>query len=177
MNQGGVPRSMFNTVIKKTIALVLIAYCIQVNAKITLGAPAPDAVLPDLSTGSLTRISELKGRVIYLEFWASWCKSCPKAFTMLNQVRDEFSRRDFEVVGINVAEQREVGLNFLKKHPVNFPVLHDDSGKAAESFQLPAMPYGVLLDRQGNVYSTYTGIHESDELDLKEKILKLIGKR
>ena len=137
---------------------------------------APDISLPALS-GKPIRIAELKGRVVLLDFWASWCVPCRKSFPEVDALYRELRTRGFEVVAINVDEQQRNASAFLEKYPHSMPIAFDPEGKAATAFDLKAMPSTMILDRGGHIRFTHMGYTEKTIAQYRAEILQLLGEQ
>ena len=138
------------------------------------GKPAPNVQLPKLngsSVGESVQISDYKGKLIYLDFWASWCGPCRKSFPVLNELHNTYQSLGFEVVAINVDENLDDALKFLKKHPVDYTILLDSKARSPEEFGVPGMPTAFIIDPEGNVIHRHVGFRNGDA----EKIEKLIN--
>lgn len=135
---------------------------------------------PPVKLASLTNpqqqisLEEYKGNIIYLDFWASWCAPCRKSLPLLNELRNELNAKGFEVLAINVDEERADGLRFLDEYPVDYPTLFDN-GDAASAYQLRGMPTAYLIDREGNLHSQHVGFNPNDMPTIRKKIMDLLS--
>ena len=138
--------------------------------------PQPNWQLPVIAngSGSLSR-DQLTGRVVYLDFWASWCGPCRLSLPALNRLFNEFSREGFSVVAISVDYVDEDALDFLQRFPVDYPVLIDTTGNSGRSFAVAGMPTGYLIDRSGNIREVHMGFRKGDEDILRDRIKLLIN--
>jgi thiol-disulfide isomerase/thioredoxin len=144
-------------------------------AGVTVGQPAPAVSLPSLSaTGEMT-LESLRGKVVYLDFWASWCGPCRISFPQLEQLRGELGADGFEVLAVNVDENQADAKRFLEEVPVSYPVLHDGNGATPQTYGLLGMPTGYLIDRQGIVREIHQGFRKSDGDKLRTAIVALLG--
>ncbi len=116
----------------------------------------------------------MRGQVVYVDFWASWCGPCRISFPILDEIRAELGERGFEVLAINVDEYPEDALEFLNELPVSYPVLYDAEGATPEAFGIIGMPTGFLIDRSGTVYKVHQGFRKSDGKKLRAEILELL---
>ncbi len=142
------------------------------------GSQAPDFQLNSLANASSpqVRLGDYRGKVIYLDFWASWCGPCQRSFPALEQLRQKFAARGFEVVAINLDENSADAMSFLKQHPVSFPIAQDSSGKIGETYGLTGMPSAYLLDSQGKVVRVIEGFDGAKEVQaLEVSIQQLLG--
>ena len=111
---------------------------------------APDFVLKSAS-GKNIRLSEFKGRVVLLNFWATWCGPCAEEIPHLNKLHESLDTYDFELLGINLDEDQSKAMHLANKLNVNFPVLFDEEKDVSKSFSIDAMPTTILIDRSGKI--------------------------
>ena len=111
---------------------------------------APDFTLKSAS-GKNIRLSELKGRIVMLNFWATWCGPCAEEIPHLNELHDSLDPYDFELLGINIDEDQSKAIHLAKKLEVNFPVLFDEDKNVSRSFDIKAMPTTIIIDRAGKI--------------------------
>ena len=145
---------------------------------IVVKASGPATEVPDLSfndeSGHTLRLADFKGQVVLLDFWASWCVPCRVSFPVVDALHKELGGRGFAVVAINVDEQRKNADSFLEVRPHTMPVVFDPKGRAAEAFELPAMPSALILDRAGRVRFRHTGYTEKTITQYRSEILQLL---
>lgn len=112
-------------------------------------------------------ISELdlknhQGKVVYLDFWASWCKPCQQSFPWMNNLLDKYPAENFTVITVNLDAESEAMHQFLDKVPANFDIYHDPSGQIAEQFEIEGMPTSYLIDSSGKVVKKHIGFYTRD---------------
>lgn len=134
---------------------------------------APDINLPGIE--GEVRLENLKGTVVYLDFWASWCKPCAKSFPWLHDIKQRYADRGFEVLAVNLDKDRELADKFLSKMDVNFIVAFDKDGKSAADYKLKGMPCSYLIGRDGKVYASHIGFREKDKDELELAIKQLLN--
>ncbi|MCB1846629.1 MAG: TlpA family protein disulfide reductase, partial [Halieaceae bacterium] len=122
-------------------------------------------------------LAALRGKVVYLDFWASWCGPCRVSFPQLEQLRQELGPRGFEVLAVNVDEVEPDALRFLAQLPVSYPVVRDGSGATPAAYGILGMPTGYLIDRDGVVRLVHQGYRKSDGEVLRASILELLGEQ
>nr|WP_183410174.1 TlpA disulfide reductase family protein [Litorivivens lipolytica] len=156
--------------------LVLVALVIQTPSTLALatGDTLPDFTRPGLIASGELSSRQFIGRVVYLDFWASWCGPCRLSLPALNEFYHEFSDQGFVVVAINLDEDAAEGRRFLKRFPVSYPVLKDD-GSLPEALGVKGMPTGFLLDRQGRVRAIHRGFKPGDQTKLRREIKLLLA--
>ena len=139
--------------------LILVNACIAALLFCALGVvayanikadSAPDFVLKSAS-GKNIRLSELKGRVVMLNFWATWCGPCAEEIPHLNKLHESLDTYDFELLGINLDEDQSKAMHLANKLNVNFPILFDKEKDVSKSFSIDAMPTTILIDRSGKI--------------------------
>ena len=145
----------------------------------TAGAVMPNDVAPDfervpLQGGQPIALSDYKGQVVVVDFWASWCAPCRKSMPHLEKLRQELKPRGFEVLAINVDARVEDALRFLKHVKVSYPVLRD-TGSLPELYGLQVMPTSYIIDRQGVVRFMHIGFDNKPQPEVRAVILQLLG--
>lgn len=126
---------------------------------------APDLRLPDL-TGKTQDLKDYRGKVVLLNFWATWCPPCIKEIPSLNNLQKQFSKDEFIVLSVDVGEELKDIQTFLEHVPAEYPVLVDTSSSLTEPWQLQAFPSTYIIDRQGQLRYQYFGGLEWDEPEL-----------
>ncbi|QCU90049.1 TlpA family protein disulfide reductase [Thiomicrorhabdus sediminis] len=135
--------------------------------------PSLDFALKDIN-GKAVQFKDKQGKVILLNFWASWCGPCVKEIPSMNRLAQSFSEDKFEIVSLNFRETPQTIKDFMQQVQVDFPVLMDLDGKVSDAYQIFAFPSSFLLDAKGNIrYSVNTAI-EWDEAEVKAVIEALI---
>ncbi len=134
---------------------------------------APDFTLKS-SSGKNLKLSEHRGEVVLLNFWASWCGPCRKEMPYLEQIQEKYADYGFTVMGVNVEEDSSKAKKMLKDIPVTFPILFDTSNSASKAYKVSAMPTTVIIDRDGNMRYLHKGYKSGDEATYKQWVKKLI---
>ena len=160
---------------KKTLMLVIGALALIFSSNALAaeeGAPAPDFTLKTLD-GSNLKLSEQRGTVILLNFWASWCGPCRTEMPLLDDLYQEYRDYGFTVLGVNLDENRDQADRLLDKIPVTFPVLFDPQNSTSETYGVDAMPTTVLIDRNGVVRHHHRG-YKDGYMDKNEDQVKAL---
>jgi thiol-disulfide isomerase/thioredoxin len=119
-------------------------------------------------------LSQLKGNVVYLDFWASWCEPCRESFPWMATMKEKYGDQGFEVVAINLDKEKELAERFLQAMKVNFIVAFDAEGKSAAKFGLQGMPGSYLIGRDGSIQGSHLGFRDRDKGKLETAIQKLL---
>lgn len=120
-------------------------------------------------------LEALKGKVVYLDFWASWCTPCRRSFPWLDALQARHGAAGFVVVAVNVDDQRSLATQFLKEVPVAFRVAYDPQGQLAQRWKLLGMPSSYLIDRTGKVRVSHVGFRKGDEARREAEIVSLLA--
>ncbi len=121
-----------------------------------MAGEAPDFTLKSLS-GENVKLSELRGEVVMINFWASWCGPCRQEMPILDALYGQYKDLGFTILGVNVEEDPEGARRLLKMIPVTFPVLLDSDNRVSEQYKVVAMPSTYLIDRDGNMRYFHAG--------------------
>lgn len=140
------------------------------------GEAAPEINLKSLTSGDQISLSGLKGSVVFVDVWASWCPPCRKSLPLFNDMYKELGQYGLEILAVNVDENPEDGIGFITKFPVDYKVLADPKGTVAETYKVPGMPTSYLIDRLGVVRMVHVGFKEKDMVKIKGEIIKLLGR-
>ncbi|WP_440904354.1 peroxiredoxin family protein [Catenovulum sp. SX2] len=135
--------------------------------------PAPDFTLKTVS-GENVKLSEQKGQIILLNFWASWCGPCRKEMPALEDLHQQFSDLGVAVWGVNVEQDPEPGKGFLKEIEVSFPIMFDSENTVTAAYDVAAMPTTILIDRDGKVRAEFKGYKAGYEKKYAKAIKRLI---
>lgn len=136
-------------------------------------APAPDFTLKS-DTGENIRLSELRGEVVLINFWASWCGPCRQEMPILSELHDKYKAMGFTVLAVNVEENSSKARKLLRDMPVSFPVLYDNDSNVSKQYNVVAMPSTVLVDRNGNMRFLHKGYKPGLENTYVEQVRSLI---
>lgn len=136
---------------------------------------APAFVLP--GDNKKINLEKLKGKVVYLDFWASWCDPCRKSFPWMNGMHSRFNSNEFVIVAVNLDTSKSDASEFLQKVPAKFDIAYDPDGEVAEKYHLKAMPSSYLIDKRGNLVFAHKGYREGEAAKIEEKIHQLINSK
>ena len=154
------------------LTMLLLATAAGVRAD-AISGPAPDFTLP-ANTGKNLKLSEFRGQVVLLNFWASWCGPCRQEMPALERLHKRYGKLGFTVLGVNVEEDSNQARRLLSDVKVSFPILFDTRNQASRLYDVSAMPTTVIIDRDGNMRYLHKGYKPGEERIYKKWIRKLI---
>ncbi len=142
------------------------------TASETLTGAAPNFTLKG-SDGKNHKLSEYRGQVVMLNFWASWCGPCRQEMPLLDDIYKKYQKLGFVILGVNVEEDSSKAKSMLKTVGVSFPVLFDTSNKVSKQYNVVAMPSSVMIDRNGNMRYLHKGYKPGYERDYLNQVREL----
>lgn len=162
----------------RTTAALICAALMAIGAAVhaAAAAAAPNITIVDAG-GNTQRLSDLAGKVVLIDFWASWCIPCRTSFPAIDALQRELGPKGLVVIALNVDEQRKNADAFLAERPHVMRVAFDQKGQAAQAFSLQAMPSAVVIDRTGRIRYTHMGYTDKTVAQYRAEVLELIGER
>lgn len=151
------------------MALLLAAMACASSAR---AEKAPDFSLPGVTTN--VTLADFKGKVVLVDFWASWCAPCRKSFPWLNDMQKKYGAKGLVIVGVSVDTERKLADDFLRKLPAQFSVGFDTDGKVASAYQIAGMPSSFLIDAKGDIQYRHVGFRSEDQAPYEAKIRELV---
>ncbi|MBU6443658.1 MAG: TlpA family protein disulfide reductase [Alphaproteobacteria bacterium] len=140
-----------------------------------LGAAQSGPVLA--ASGAPLDLSAYKGKVVYLDFWASWCNPCRQSFPWMNDIQQTYGKDGLVVIAVNVDHDHGLAENFLQDNSANFKVVFDPDGQVAGKYDIRDMPTSVLIGRDGKVHDVHNGFYLNKEDEYREHIQKLLSQK
>ena len=138
--------------------------------------PAPEFTLANRAGGQLS-LSGLRGQVVMINFWASWCGPCRQEFPALDEMYRKYQPMGFALVGINVESEQADAERFLGARPVSFPILFDPDNTVSDRYGVSAMPTTVLVDRQGRLRWQHQAYKPGDEARYIEQVRAMLREK
>ena len=159
----------------KGLLVILILSITSTVPDIASAQKAPDFNLA--SDQGIVVLSRLHGRVVYIDFWASWCKPCRKSFPFMNNLHAHYAKQGLVVIAINLDDDKKDAKLFLDKYPANFVIAYDKAGETAKQYGLSVMPSSWLIDKQGIIIRQDTGFKEGEQLAIEQAIQQALAKK
>jgi peroxiredoxin len=156
-------------------AAAALALCASAAAEVKSGEKSPDFSAPTLA-GSSLRLSSLKGKVVLLDFWASWCEPCKKELPILSKMAPRLKAKGIEIVAVNIDEDRQKAVDFLRTHGLQLTVVADPGKAIVGRWEPPKMPSSFAIDKAGVVRAVNSGFEPGDEAKIEAQLTALAAK-
>ncbi len=147
----GLPKPVIAAIIAVVVVIAVIVVMGQKEKfePVGAGTDAPEFTLPDLE-GTAVNLKDFKGKVVFLNFWATWCKPCEDEMPSMQQLYEDHEGKDFEIVAVSLdSEGPDVVREFVEKYDLTFVVLHDRRGKVKETYKTTGVPETFIIDQNG----------------------------
>lgn len=142
------------------ISRLLWCVCIFCSMNLFAKQTLPETSLKNFRTGEVISTSALQGKVLYLDFWASWCKPCKKSFPFMNELHNQYPADQFAIVAINMDEYPADAEKFLKEIPAEFTIYTNESNTLATSLELPGLPVAFVIGKDGEIKGRHIGFND-----------------
>jgi cytochrome c biogenesis protein CcmG, thiol:disulfide interchange protein DsbE len=150
--------------------------CLLAGAHATdVGQAAPELELQ--GAAGAQKLSDLKGKVVYVDFWASWCGPCRQSFPWMNEMQAKYGPRGLQVVAVNLDAKRSDADQFLAQLPAQFALAFDSKGESARRFGVKGMPTSVLIGADGKVTAVHQGFREDERQVLEQRLVAALASR
>jgi thiol-disulfide isomerase/thioredoxin len=156
--------------------LTLITIATNSFASSSDNTAAPDFSLPLINREGKVNLKDLKGRVVYVDFWATWCPPCRKSFPWMEEMHTRYQEDGLTIVAISIDAKHELAEKFVQDLKPSFIIAHDPGKETAKLYKLRAMPSSYLIDRNGNIISTHLGFRTSRSNKLEAEIKAVLKK-
>ena len=170
--------TLTSTTRRLATARLLLGALLAGGAGLATSAIAPATMAPDFTLRTLNgpnlRLHEQRGRVVLVNFWATWCGPCRQEMPHLSRLYDKYRSSGFVLLGINIDDDARVAAELASKLKVTFPVLLDTDKKVSRVYDIGAMPATLLIDRDGRVRYMHRGYRDGYELTYEKQIRDLL---
>jgi thiol-disulfide isomerase/thioredoxin len=141
------------------------------------GDVAPGFKLAKLDGSGELKLGDLRGKVVFVDFWASWCAPCQKSMPLFDALAKEFPADRFQLIGVNVDKDVGAAKKALAKRPVSYAIVSDPSGSLPGRYGVETMPMAYLIDGDGAVRYVHKGFRDGDVEKLRKHIQKLLAEK
>ena len=156
--------------------LVLALLATPLALAVSLGEPAPPLALPD-ADGRTIDLAKLRGQVVYVDFWASWCAPCRRSFPWMNEMAEKYGAKGLSIVAVNVDKKREDAQRFLQLVPARVAIVYDPAGTSPAAFGVKTMPSSYLVDASGRIVLVESGFRDERKDEVEERIRAALATR
>jgi thiol-disulfide isomerase/thioredoxin len=139
------------------------------------GDKAPNFSLMSLIEKRDISLEDYKGKVVYVDFWASWCMPCRRSFPFLNRLRKQFGDGGFEIIAVNLDQDPQAAMLFLDKFPVDYPVVKGFDSNVSRDYNISAMPTAYMIGKDGKIRGKHLGFKASQQDYLEAVVDKLVS--
>jgi thiol-disulfide isomerase/thioredoxin len=154
---------------------LLLAVTGTARAKMTPGDRAIDFEKPSLS-GATVKLSALRGKVVLVDFWASWCEPCKRELPLLAKMASRLRPKGVEIVTVNIDDRTEAAQAFLRQHDLQLTVVADVDKKLVATYDPPKMPSSFVVDKAGIVRAINGGFEDGDAARIEQQLLALAAR-
>ncbi len=144
--------------------------------RLGLTAVLTTAILPAAFADELN-LTTYAGKVVYVDFWASWCAPCRQSFPWMNNLHKQKARDGLVIIAVNVDQDLKLADQFIKQFNPAFSILFDSNGKLASSFNVAGMPSAYIIGRDGKIRFTHIGFHENKTEQYEQEIQSLLDEK
>ena len=161
----------------RSISTLVLVVSVNSSFAFELPTPAPSCSLQPLTDAPPLNFAQFKGKVVYVDFWASWCGPCATSFPFMNNLSRDLKAQGLEVIGVNLDENLEESKQFLEQQLADFIIASDPDQHCAKQFGLKAMPTSYLIDRKGMVRHVHIGFRPGEALEFRALAEQLLAEK
>lgn len=154
--------------------LLLAALVAGAGAPAVAAEQAPDFLIHGRNIDQPTMLSEHRGKVVYIDFWASWCGPCRQSFPWMNELHAKYADQGLLIVAVNLDDERDKALRFLDNIPAQFPIVFHPEDHLPELYDVQAMPSSYLVDRRGRIIHRELGFKPGEQERLERLIARIL---
>jgi cytochrome c biogenesis protein CcmG/thiol:disulfide interchange protein DsbE len=160
--------------LKSVIYPMIMLFGLGISQTVLAANSAPQFSL-DGDNGTVN-LADFKGKVVYLDFWASWCPPCRKSFPWMNAMERRYGDQGLAIVAVNLDKDRKLAEKFLHDLPASFTIAYDPEGKVADSYEVEGMPSSYIIDRDGQISAVHLGFRQDDIRQLENTLKKVLNR-
>jgi thiol-disulfide isomerase/thioredoxin len=134
---------------------------------------APDFSLPGVNNSQIN-LADYRGKVVLVDFWASWCTPCIRSFPWMDEMVEKYGEQDFEIIAINMDQEAILAKKFLTRYPNKLTIAFDPQGVVAEQYEIMGLPNSFILNKQGEIVYKHVGFRLSELDKYEAEILSLL---
>lgn len=166
---------MFKKNLNIAVLASLLSGFVSVANALEIGVAAPSCVLKNFGDGTPIDLAALRGKVVYLDFWASWCGPCLQSMPFMDEMQAQLGAKGLQMLAVNLDEDPSDAKTFLDKHPVKLKIAATEDDSCPTAYQVEAMPSSFLIDRKGNIRHIELGFHKGDSAAIRKRVEQLLS--
>lgn len=139
------------------------------------GSAAPSCVMKNFDDGAPIDLAAYRGKVVYLDFWASWCGPCLQSMPFMDEMQAQLGSKGLQILALNLDEDPNDAKAFLEKQPVKLKIVSTQDDSCPTRYGVSAMPSSFLIDRKGVIRHIETGFRKSDAATLRKRVEALLA--
>ena len=167
-----------NSILPLRLVAMFVLWAFYISS--SLAAEQLNTTAPDFSIESeqlSSSLADLRGQVVYVDFWASWCKPCRKSFPWMNAMQQKYRAAGLQVIAINLDAEQQLADEFLSKTPAAMPIVYDPQGLIAKDYQLLGMPSSYIVDKKGQIRFAHKGFFSDKQNQYEYEINSLLSEK
>lgn len=157
------------TALRALYALALLGLSPAARA-LAKGDIAPECAAQTPDGRRTIRVADYQGKVVYLDYWASWCPPCRESFPFMNELQREFGEKGLHIIAVSVDKSPDDARRFMERFPPLFTVVLDPLGACASAYELPGMPSSFIIDQRGVIRAVQIGFRAGDQVGIRSQI-------
>ena len=159
----------------RAVCGLVLVLAVASTARALVPGDVPPAIdMPD-QAGNEVDLNELKGKVVLVDFWASWCGPCRQEMPVLEELHKKYAKEGLVLIGVNIDNNPKKMNNFLRGTPASFRIVHDRKLAVAAKYEPATMPSSYLVGRDGKIRYVHEGFRKKDAAQLEERIKRLLA--
>lgn len=159
--------------LRPALCALLLGMPVAQAATLEVGSSAPDFALA--GTDGTVRLTDYRGKTVYLDFWASWCGPCKQSFPWMNSLQERYAQQGLQVIAVNLDARPDDARSFLASVPASFTIAYDAAGVSAQQYHIKGMPSSILIGPDGKVLSVHAGFNAAARAELEQQIILALG--
>lgn len=158
-------------------AMMALINPLQTIVAAEIGSKMPNCRLTSINGAQGYDLQQFHGKVVYVDFWASWCTPCAESFPFLNSLHHDLKESGLQIIGINLDQASDDAMAFLNKYPADFTVVADANEKCVKDFEVKAMPSSYLVDRNGIIRHIHLGFRPGEAAEIRALTEQLLAEQ
>jgi thiol-disulfide isomerase/thioredoxin len=157
------------------LSLLFLLLLPSLSMALQAGDPAPEMAIKTLDGNSTSSLADYRGKVVFVDFWASWCPPCRKSIPLLSELHQSLQDKGFTLIAVNEDDDPQLGRDFMEPLKGDFPSLSDPEGKLSSAFGVRGMPTSYLIDNKGIIQWVHEGFSPPEMDNIRQQVNTLLN--